>query len=70
MIELPNKGVKMRAQWGVNVARRLNQLAPLSSPGILARDGVGIGFGCTPQNRREKKPSKDHNTFSGKLEPE
>ena len=56
MIQIPQKGEPLRADWAAQITGRVNSLAPIGSPGMLVRDGIG-GFGSEPcpSNRRDRR---------------
>lgn len=52
-IETPVRGTPLRASWAADVTDAVNALAPMSAPGLLARQGMGgTGFARVPENRR------------------
>lgn len=55
-IQSPAKGQPMTAQWGTDVACRLNALGSFATPGTLFSEGAG-GAGTTPlpKNLRDRK---------------
>lgn len=52
-IERPSVGKPMRAAWGTRLADRVNELGAATSPGMLAREGLGFcGAEPIPTSRR------------------
>ncbi len=56
MIQIPQKGEPLRADWAAQITGRVNSLAPIGSPRMLVRDGIG-GFGSEPcpPNHRDRR---------------
>lgn len=57
-IERPSAGNPMRAAWGARLVDRVNELCAATSPGMLAREGLGgTGAEPTPASRRVRRSS-------------